>query len=55
MATASPNKADQKRTEEWRLVLTTPGLAPFAKILGLLHGHRRCPLCYAPYTNPYRE
>lgn len=38
----------------WRAVLTTPGLAPFARYFRWLPGGRhRCPLCYAPFNNPF--
>jgi adenylate cyclase len=30
-----------------------PGLAPFAKFFRLLPSQHRCPLCYAPYANPF--
>jgi adenylate cyclase len=30
-----------------------PGLAPFAKFFRLLPSPHRCPLCYAPYANPF--
>jgi adenylate cyclase len=46
-------KADAERTAIWQAVLTTPGLAPFAKYFRWLPGRSRCPLCLAPYTNPF--
>lgn len=48
-----PGASDPERTEIWRAVLTMPGLAPFAKYFRWLPGQHRCPLCYAPYTNPF--
>jgi adenylate cyclase len=48
-----PGASDDERTEIWRAVLTMPGLAPFAKYFRWLPGQHRCPLCYAPYTNPF--
>jgi adenylate cyclase len=48
-----PVDTDDDRTAMWRAVLTTPGLAPFARYFRWLRGRRRCPLCLAPYTNPF--
>jgi adenylate cyclase len=48
-----PGASEPERTEIWRAVLTMPGLAPFAKYFRWLPGQHRCPLCYAPYTNPF--
>ena len=48
-----PATSDTERTENWRAVLTIPGLAPFARFFRWLPGRHRCPLCYAPYTNPF--
>jgi adenylate cyclase len=45
--------SDAERTEFWRALLTMPGLAPFAKYFRRLPGRHRCPLCYAPFTNPF--
>ncbi|HJT63578.1 MAG TPA: adenylate/guanylate cyclase domain-containing protein [Candidatus Limnocylindria bacterium] len=48
-----PGASDAERTEAWRAVLTMPGLAPFARYFRWLPGQHRCPLCFAPYTNPF--
>jgi adenylate cyclase len=45
--------ADAERTAIWQAVLTTPGLAPFARYFRWLPSRSRCPLCMAPYNNPF--
>ncbi|MGH2391944.1 MAG: adenylate/guanylate cyclase domain-containing protein [Candidatus Limnocylindria bacterium] len=53
MASHQHVAAEEERAEFWGKVLTLPGLAPFARYFRWLPGSRRCPLCFAPYTNPF--
>jgi adenylate cyclase len=53
MASHEHGAAEDERADFWRKVLTLPGLAPFARYFRWLPGSRRCPLCLAPYSNPF--
>ena len=44
---------ENQRDRIWHDVLTTPGVAPFARYFHWLRSRNRCPLCYAPFSNPF--
>lgn len=53
MTAGEPLSRDDKRTATWRRLLTIPGLAPQARLFRHLRSDQRCPLCYAPFNDPF--